>query len=746
MDLLKALNAQQRRAVEHGRGPLLVLAGAGSGKTRVLTRRIAYVLDRGLARPGEILAVTFTNKAAAEMRQRVADLLGGGGTDVRVGTFHSICARILRRHIDELGLGYDRSFVIYDLDDQLGVLESALEGRPASAPPRALLARIDEAKNDATSLDDLFDAASNPLDEAAAEAHRAYQERLRRNNALDFSDLLLLTLELFRRLPHRLRHYQRTFRYVLVDEYQDTNRAQYRLLQLLAAEHRNLCAVGDEDQSIYRWRGANLRNILDFEKDYPDAAVIRLEQNYRSTQSILAVAAAVIRNNVDRKGKTLWTENAKGDLPVLFHAADERAEARFVVEEIVRLSRERPLGDFVVFYRVNAQSRVFEEECIRCGVPYALVGGLKFYERKEVKDVLAYLRVVANPADEWSLLRIVNSPPRGIGATTTARLIEAARGRGTTLFETLADPPATLSPALRERVLSFSRLLAALRDRRACGVGPLVEEVMGSTGYLKALADRGGEDVESRSENLRELVAVARESDAEGRSLAEFLEQAALIADADALEESGGRVTLMTVHTSKGLEFPVVFVVGLEEGVFPHRRAIGDREEIEEERRLCYVAVTRAREQLFLSRARRRHVFGSEQENPPSRFLREIPAALLDVRSPRDDLSRRPARGENGMRELTVDMTDSQLPEAEWMRRAYGPTAKPRSAAPARDPGMASIARPSFRVGARVRHPTLGEGVVRATEGSGPSEKVTVAFPGLGVRKLAVRIARLEAV
>ncbi|MGH7898774.1 MAG: ATP-dependent helicase [Candidatus Binatia bacterium] len=741
------LNPAQRSAVEHGTGPLLVVAGAGSGKTRVLTHRIARLLATGCSGAREILAVTFTNKAAGEMRARLRCLVGETAADLWTGTFHAISARFLRAHVERLELGYRRSFVIYDEKDQLGILSGAIEGRAFAVPPAALLARIEQAKNEAQDPAALLESAAGPLDVAASEAYALYQDALRRNNALDFGDLLLLSLRLFERVPEVGRRYQQQFRYVLVDEYQDTNHSQYLWLRALAGERRNLTAVGDEDQSIYRWRGANIRNILDFEKDYPEARVIRLEQNYRSTGSILACAGAVIRNNRDRKQKTLWTENPPGPLPLLFHARDERSEARFVVQQISRLSRHRPLGDFVVFYRTNTQSRVFEEECLRSGVPYALVGGVKFYERKEVRDIVAYLRVLDNPDDEWSLRRIINVPARGIGAATIAKLDDDARASARSLFDTLSAPPVTLSPATRGKVLDFVAVLKALRSRASSGpIGPLVEEVFRLTGFLTALETRQREDAESRLEDLREFLTVAQEADAEGRSLGDFLEQLALVADADGLLDARDRITLMTLHTSKGLEFPVVFLVGMEEGLFPHRRSLEHREAVEEERRLCYVGMTRAREQLFITRARRRHVFGSETENPPSRFLGEIPAALVELHpSSFEELAplHTPARSFGAQRSFersteveidgrVIDYGESQIP---GYRKA--PTAGIRIA-------NAGRARASFPVGTRVRHPTLGEGVVRATEGNGDREKVTVMFGGFGLRKLAVSVARLQ--
>ena len=740
--VFEGLNAEQQKAVEHGEGPLLVLAGAGSGKTRVLTTRIAQLLRSGRFHAEQILAVTFTNKAAAEMRLRVLRALDGEASAPTVGTFHSVCAAWLRRHVTELRLGYDHSFTVYDAADQIGLLEDAVGSRALPVPSRNLLARIDQAKNEGLDPASFLEAARDPIDAAAAEAYALYQEGLRRNNALDFGDLLLLALTLLERVPSALARIRGRLRTVLVDEYQDTNRVQYRILRRLVEEHHNLCAVGDEDQSIYGWRGANIRNILDFERDYPDATVIRLEQNYRSTSQILAVADAVIRHNRDRKGKTLWTQNGDGRKPVLHHALDERHEARFVLDEIVALARSRRLGDFVVFYRTNAQSRVLEEECLRRGIPYALVGGVRFYERKEVKDVLAYLRVLANPSDEWSLLRIVNVPARGIGAVSLGKLQAVARARSRSLFEVLVDAPTDLPSEVRRRVAAFTELVAALRrDAERLGTVALIEEVMQQTGYAASLAARGAEG-EARLENLRELLTVAQESDAAGRTLQEFLADAALLSDADDIAEPADRLTLMTMHTSKGLEFPVVFVVGLEEGLFPHRRSLGDREALEEERRLCYVGMTRAKEHLVLCRARRRHLFGVEQENPPSRFLLEIPSTLIELHPDSAaawPMARPSIRDPN---EPVIDFADSQLDPAEIERIIH------RRERPATTPQFVAVTprRPSFPVGSRVSHPNLGIGVVRKVEGSGDDEKITVTFGALGLRKLAVRIAPLTLV
>ncbi len=724
------LNPEQRSAVEHGDGALLVLAGAGSGKTRVLTHRIGHLLGARRARADEIVAVTFTNKAAREMRDRLARLVPAGNGELWVGTFHSICSRMLRQQIASLGLGYTSSFTIFDDADQLGLLTTVLEGRSLPLPPAAILARIDRGKNEGQSPAEMLSEARNSHEEAAAEAYALYQEALRRHNALDFGDLLILGLALLERAPEIAGRYRERLRYVLVDEYQDTNRVQYLWLRALTAVHGNLFAVGDEDQSIYGWRGASIRNILDFERDYANATVIRLEQNYRSTQSILAAAAAVIRHNRARRGKTLWTANPQGARPVLHHAPDERAEARFVVQEIARFSRQRALGDCVVFYRTNAQSRVFEEECLSAAIPYSLIGGTKFYARKEIKDLLAYLRVVANPQDDWSLARIVNVPARGIGATTVEKLREAARSENRSLFEVLSNPPSSLSVGVRSKIAGFATLLAELRNRAAGPIGTLVEEIFRQTGYLDAVRARA--DADSRIEDLREFVTVAQEADAEGRRLVEFLEQVSLVADADGLVDAKDRITLMTLHTSKGLEFPVVFLVGMEEGLFPHRRSVNDDDAVEEERRLCYVGMTRARELLYLTRARRRHAFGAQTENLPSRFLREIPLELLEVRRSGvwEEGSEDEAATEAVFKRRVIDYGESQLAYRDDPSSLRGSTA----------PGA------SFPIGARVRHPTLGDGVVRAREGSGDREKVTVMFAGFGLRKLAVAVARLEAV
>jgi DNA helicase II / ATP-dependent DNA helicase PcrA len=725
---LDRLNPPQREAVLHTDGPLLILAGAGSGKTRVLTHRIAHLVrDHGVA-PERICAVTFTNKAAREMRERTARLIGSAA-DVWLATFHSLCARILRRHAGRIDRRHD--FTIFDDADQRTLLRriaGELQLSEELYPPARLLAAIDQAKNDGRFPQDLAQSAGDPWARVTAEVYARYQAALLANNAVDFSDLLLCVVELFRRDRDVLAAYQEQFQYVMVDEYQDTNRVQYQLLHLLGAGHRNVCVVGDDDQSIYRWRGADLRNILDFENDFPGARVIRLEQNYRSTQNILAAASAVIHFNRGRKGKTLWTENDAGELLTLYTAPDERAEARYVVRQIEQLTRgDHRLGDIAVFYRTNAQSRALEEELVRARLAYTIIGSTRFYDRKEVKDLLAYLRAIANPQDSISLLRILNVPPRGIGKTTVDLLERAAAQRALPLGAVIADAPGLgLSPTACNRLMEFTALCERLRAASTGAVTPLLRAILNETAYLDRLQTEPTPDAEARAENINELLAVTEEYDttAEGPSLTAFLEQIALIADVDSYAAAQDRVTLMTLHNSKGLEFPAVFIIGLEEGLFPHERSLEQSEAIEEERRLCYVGFTRARQRLYLVHAEQRHVFGRMQHNLPSRFLAEIPTALLRYEAaPRALASDEP----------TVDYSYSQL-SGQAVRRA----ARPAFAAIADHNG--------FRIGQRVEHAEFGAGTIRAVEGSGERTKLTVRFDRAGLKKLIARYAALQAI
>jgi DNA helicase-2/ATP-dependent DNA helicase PcrA len=639
--LLEGLNEPQREAVLAGDGPLLILAGAGSGKTAVLTRRMAHLVHSGRARPGEILAITFTNKAAQEMRERVESLVGRRARAMWVMTFHSACARILRAEAERLG--YTRGFTIYDEQDSLRLVKRCIDELdidPKRFAPRALKRQISDAKNTLLDADGYRARISSFFEQTAADVYALYEQRIHAMNAMDFDDLLLRTvnlLELFRDVRER---YQHGFQCVLVDEYQDTNRAQYRWLQLLAEEHRNLSVVGDDDQSIYRFRGADIRNILDFEADFPDASVIKLEQNYRSTQTILSVANAVVRNNRGRKAKALWTDSGAGEPVHVAELEDEHAEARLVAGEIERLVDEGHSRDEVaVFYRTNAQSRVLEDTLVRYGVGYQVIGGTKFYERAEVKDALAYLTFITNQQDVVAFQRAAGSPRRGIGQTTQGRIVSYANTLGEPVWDVAAraDEVPGLGAAAVRAVGRFMSTMTRLRERaESASVGDLLDETLRESGYLQALQAERTIEAEGRLENLEELIGVAREYDASGASedeepsVEEFLQQVALFSEQDALRDEDGVVTLMTLHNAKGLEFPVVFMIGLEEGVFPHMRSI-EAGDVEEERRLCYVGITRARERLHLTHARVRSLFGSRDWNVPSRFLSEIPPELTDV-------------------------------------------------------------------------------------------------------------------
>jgi DNA helicase II / ATP-dependent DNA helicase PcrA len=640
--LLDGLNAPQREAVVHGTGPLLVLAGAGSGKTRVLTHRVAYLVATGQAKPSEILAITFTNKAAAEMRGRVEALVGRIVRLMWVMTFHSACARILRAEAERLG--YTPRFSIYDEADSVRLVRRCLDELsidPKRFAPRAIKSQISKAKNQ------LHDAAAyrrqvgSFFEQTAADVYELYEKRIHDMNAVDFDDLLFRTVNLLELFPDVAERYRRTFRWILVDEYQDTNHAQYRLLQWLAGEERNVCVVGDDDQSIYGFRGADINNILDFERDFPGATVVKLEQNYRSTQTILSAANAVVSHNVGRKPKQLWTDVGAGDPVHVAELEDEHAEARFVAAEIERLGDEHGISpcDVAVFYRTNAQSRVLEDTLVRFGVAYQVIGGTKFYERAEIKDALAYLTLLVNPADTVSFARVVNSPKRGIGQTTVNRVVAHANTMGEPVTEIAAVPelvPGLGPPAVKalDRFASIMERLRELAERTT--LGDLLESVLQETGYFELLQAERTIEAQGRLENLHELIGVAREFDANwegGRgqpALAEFLQQLSLYSEQDGLRDREELVTLMTLHNAKGLEYPVVFMIGCEEGVFPHSRSI-DEGNLEEERRLCYVGVTRAELNLYISYARTRTLYGARSYNMPSRFIDELPAELTDA-------------------------------------------------------------------------------------------------------------------
>ncbi len=752
--LLAGLNPQQRAAVVHEGGPLLIVAGAGSGKTRVLTHRIAYLLAERGVHPGEILAITFTNKAAGEMRDRVAALVGPRARSMWVSTFHSMCVRLLRAEAKAIGL--KSSFSIYDADDSrrlMTLVGRELDLDPKRYPARSLSAQVSNLKNELVTPAQWADRATNAHERVLAEAYTRYQRRLADAHALDFDDLIMTTVELLQQFPAIAEHYRRRFRHVLVDEYQDTNHAQYVLVRELTTGEpaAELAVVGDADQSIYAFRGATIRNILEFERDYPDATTILLEQNYRSTQTILNAANAVIARNADRKPKSLWSEAGAGE-PILGYVAEnEHDEAAWVAQRIeeLRAAGIANPSDVAVFYRMNAQSRVFEEVFIRVGLPYKVVGGVRFYERKEIRDALAYLRVVANADDMVSLRRILNTPRRGIGERAEA-LVDAYAQREQISFGAALDRADTapgMNPRSLNAIQDFLIMMTEIRSVAVNGTpSEILEAVLDKTGYLRELeASRDPQD-EGRVDNLRELVSVAREFEeqragtAEAGDLDAFLEQVSLVSDADSVPDaSGGLVTLMTLHTAKGLEFPVVFLSGLEDGVFPHLRALGDPDELAEERRLAYVGITRARERLHLSRALSRSSWGAPQWNPPSRFLDEVPPELVTwtgavnrtpfVRSYGDSASDGPSRyGDHGYR----------------ARPAQEQLASSRLGRGGLRGGAGNRPLLELAVGDRVTHDTWGLGTVTDTRGSGEKSQAQIDFGIAGVKWLVLRYAQLE--
>jgi DNA helicase II / ATP-dependent DNA helicase PcrA len=694
--LLESLNPTQLDAVKHTEGPLLILAGAGSGKTRVLTHRISYILEQGLAAPEEVLAITFTNKAAGEMKDRVALLVGPDSRRMWVSTFHAFSARILRVHAAKLG--YKREFTIYDQADQVRLVKRCiveLGKDPKRFNPRSFAAQISAAKNVLLSPDDYLRSTEGYIAENVAEVYDLYQQRLYENNAMDFDDLIMQTVALLEIFPDVRERYQTRFRYIHVDEYQDTNHAQYRLVNILAAAHRNLCVVGDDDQSVYSWRGADIRNILDFEQDYPEAKVVKLEQNYRSTQTILDAANAVVANNASRKPKELWTAGPQGERIRVFTAVDEYAEARFVVSEIERIVDvgASPRG-IAVFYRTNAQSRALEDVLVREGVPYQVVGGVRFYERAEIKDAMAYLAVISNPTDAGALERIINVPKRGLGSTSVARLQDHARRNGVSLYEALAQADEVdLTGAAKKACQAVLALFEGWRVA-AQEVPPaeLIGAVLAESGYRAELEAENTVEAESRLENLEELINAAKEYERYDPepTLEGFLQEQALYSEQDALDTGSGKVALMTLHNAKGLEFEHVFVVGMEEGTFPHARSL-DEQNLEEERRLCYVGITRAKQTLTLAYAKLRSSWGEREYRMPSRFLSEIPVALK-----------------------SGAVTDGPAGRGGWG------AALPRRGGFERAASSAT----AYRAGERVRHAKFGVGeVVEAGDG-----KVVVKF------------------
>jgi DNA helicase-2/ATP-dependent DNA helicase PcrA len=724
MDILATLNPAQREAVEAINGPVLILAGPGSGKTRVITHRVAYLTKICGISPHHIMAVTFTNKAAREMRERLEGLLGQAVEALTLGTFHAICARVLRREGKSIGLG--SSFVIYDEDDQLRLMKQVLEELnldPKQYAPQALRSAISAAKSRLIGCGEYAKRVGSYFEEIVDRVYRRYQQLLSQSQAVDFDDLLMRTVELFRDHPKVLARYQSRYVHILVDEFQDTNIAQYELMKQLAGKHRNLCVVGDPDQSIYSWRFADLRNILSFEKDYPEAKVVFLEQNYRSTKTILEVASDVISANVLRKPKKLWTENEDGTPVAVIESYNAEEEAQSVVSEIEKLvgQEQIPLKDCAVMYRVNAQSRALEETFLRYGVPYKLVGGTRFYQRQEVKDIIAYLRVIHNPHDNVSLLRILNVPGRGIGQKTVSTVQSWAKAHDTSLFAALrqigdnatgGQAKQPLPSRIVQALAGFHTLMTNLTIRsNKSSLSGLVDEILKDTGYREYILNK--EDGEERWENIMELRSVASEYDefSPDEALTAFLENVSLVSDIDELDEKADAVTLITLHQAKGLEFPAVFIVGLEEGLLPHRRSFDDPEEMEEERRLCYVGVTRAKKRLYLLRSCRRSLFGGSTANPPSRFLGDISQHLI-------------------------------TPKGLW---AESPT-------PTTNPDFAHDSQRSSRVvgslrlkvGDHVRHSKFGSGIVMNCLPTRDDQELTVAFEGAGIKKLLASLAPLE--
>ena len=771
---LNDLNPMQRRAAETLEGPVLILAGAGSGKTRTLTYRVANLLEHGV-KAWHILALTFTNKAAREMRERIERLAGADAGEAWIGTFHSICCRILRRDIEKLG--YERSFTIYDDDDQQRVIKAVLKELDIDEkflPPKAVSADISDAKNRLLSPDEwLQKRGGDYRSQKTHDVMTRYEQRLRAANALDFDDLLVKTLQLFVEHPPVLEYYQSRFQYVHVDEYQDTNYAQYQLVSLITRKSRNLCVVGDDDQSIYGWRGADIRNILDFEKDFPDATVIKLEQNYRSTANILDAANQIIAHNEGRKEKELWTEDGEGEKITLYAAADERDEAAWICQRIRQLQRGgTPYGSIAILYRMHALSRVLEETLMRAGIPYHVYGGTRFYDRREVRDVLAYLRLIQNPADDISLSRIINVPKRAIGDSTVEQLTQYARQNDMSLYAAVAAPPDTLASRARKSVNDFSSLIVSLLlAKETLPLSEFVQKVIDDSGLIAQYQKEENEENQARIENIREFMGAVTEFEqkSEDKSLFAFLENVALVTELDNQDSAPSFVTMMTLHSAKGLEYDVVFMSGMEEGIFPSARAMQEDNRVEEERRLCYVGVTRARKLLHLSYARRRMLFNQMQFNAPSCFLQEIPKRLIReeqssaAQSASYGYGAPAARGAgwgsyggSGMRRQGGYQDNESRPQYGYgdtmpQRRAPAPKAPARPAQqPWNIPGVQRGFVPSparsvqvqlFKVGDKVQHPKFGKGVIREVTGSGDAARLHIVFPVFGEKVLAQSIA-----
>ncbi|HAQ0268681.1 TPA: DNA helicase PcrA [Enterococcus faecium] len=737
-ELLNGMNPRQKEAVLHTDGPLLLMAGAGSGKTRVLTHRIAYLIEEKEVNPWNILAITFTNKAAKEMKERVNAILASGGEDVWVSTFHSMCVRILRRDVDFIG--YNRNFTIIDSSEQLTLMKRILKELnidPKKYDPRSILGTISQAKNSLQTPQDFAKMQGSYYEEIAAKCYAAYQKELQYNQCMDFDDLIMNTIRLFEEHPDSLTYYQNKFHYIHVDEYQDTNHAQYTLVNLLAGRFRNLCVVGDADQSIYGWRGADMQNILDFEKDYPDAAVILLEQNYRSTKNILSAANQVIENNSNRKPKNLWTENKEGNKITYYRADNERDETRFIVDrmqEEIR-SNHRNYGDFAILYRTNAQSRVMEETLLKANIPYKMVGGHKFYDRKEIKDILAYLNVLVNPQDSISFERIVNSPKRGIGPGSIEKLRSFASLHEWPLLEAAQNVDlANIGGKAGQQLGAFGEMIQEVTQMIPyLTVTELTKEVLDRSGYLEDLKIQNTLEAQARIENLEEFLTVTQEfdkqfeqqneedADAPEEKLTVFLNDLALVSDIDNLEEDASQVTLMTLHAAKGLEFPAVFLIGLEEGVFPLSRALMEESELEEERRLAYVGITRAEEALYLTNAFSRTLYGRTQYNRPSRFVEEIDQELLEIEGMRPTPKKTPVFAK---------------------KTAYSYKQPETAVVPSKS--ATGGENNSWKPGDKVKHKKWGLGTVVRVSGTSKDLELDVAFPSQGVKRLLAAFAPIE--
>ncbi|MGA8027715.1 MAG: UvrD-helicase domain-containing protein [Bryobacteraceae bacterium] len=777
MDFLAGLNPQQQEAVRHVEGPLLLLAGAGSGKTRVITHRIAHLIEAHHIPGFAVLAVTFTNKAADEMRQRVTDLLGNrtAGNAPVLSTFHSFCVRLLRRDgasLAEIRPGFTRQFTIYDDDDQLALMKSIYKQIGLDEKfmqYRAALSRISHAKSHNETPQDWYRAATDPMLTRLAKVYELYEDRLQQANALDFDDLLLECVRLLRHDDALRQLYNRRYEFVMIDEYQDTNRTQYELMRLLTEVRQNVCVVGDEDQSIYGWRGADIRNILDFERDYPDAVVIRLEQNYRSTKNILEAASAVVANNKERKGKWLWTDSGAGAKIGYYEAHDGENEALFIADTIEKLLAKNPLERAAVLYRTNFQSRQIEEALRRYGRKYLVVGGFSFYQRAEVKDLLAYLKVLLSPQDSVSLLRIINTPARGIGKGTIEQMEQYALERGMSLWNALPKmlEERAFPTRAESAVKSFLKLMDELREAVAAKPAhETLREILQRTGYAAMLKSDVSPESESRLSNLEELVNAAAEATERGETASDFLDHAALVSDADAVDEHAA-VSLLTVHNAKGLEFTNVFLAGLEEGIFPHSRSLASEAAMEEERRLCYVGMTRSQKRLYLTWARRRRRFGGGQFEPclPSRFLNEVPPSLreklssysephvdeVDLFAEQDDVRASVKRNlytgrtYNSVENIAQFFSERGMsPPSGFTRRAEPPQAPAPPRTPPPSPPRPVGKSGKFGAGATVHHPKYGRGTVLRREGEGEDAKLTISFPGYGLKKIIEKYAGMR--